>query len=58
MNTKNLFLAGVLIFGLYMIFFNKRSKPRPKVADTNTEEKQGGCGCGKNKQPPQVAPEL
>ena len=56
MNTKNLFLAGVLIFGVYMIFFNKRSKPRPKVADTNTEEKQGGCG--KRKQPPQVAPEL
>ena len=55
MNTKNIIIIGVLIFGVYMIFFNKKKSNKIKeYADTKLDE---GCGCGKNIQP-EVAPEL
>ncbi len=57
MNKKNLFVLALLGVGVYFIFFHKKDLNQvEKVADTKA--KKGGCGCGKNKQAPQVAPEL
>lgn len=58
MNTKNLIIIGILIVGVYMIFFNKKSEKLPENAETKSKSKKSGCGCSGNKQAPQVAPEL